>query len=326
MDNSEALLQGKSRDDSIDYHKLSGVLNYEVKENEVRLNFEYASLAVRFLTADIFRVIMAHSKQEINYKSTQAVTEHSLSYHNFKLSETESELLIKTDKLILKISKEKFKLRVLNKEGKLIHQDYSEYALGWKKQKVRAWKSFNENERFYGLGEKTGWLDKKGRRYEMWNHDTFLPHVSDTDPLYQSIPFLISFNQEHSYGIYFDNSYRSFFDLGSEGQDYYSFWAEGGELDYYFFNGPSLKEVVSRYSKITGTMPLPPKWSLGYHQSRYSYYPQAEVEQLVETFRDKEIPCDAFQFDIHYMDQYKIYTWDEDRFPDPEAMISNLDA
>ncbi|MFW5987841.1 MAG: glycoside hydrolase family 31 protein [bacterium] len=326
MDNSEALLQGKSRDDSIDYHKLSGVLNYEVKENEVRLNFEYASLAVRFLTADIFRVIMAHSKQEINYKSTQAVTEHSLSYHNFKLSETESELLIKTDKLILKISKEKFKLRVLNKEGKLIHQDYSEYALGWKKQKVRAWKSFNENERFYGLGEKTGWLDKKGRRYEMWNHDTFLPHVSDTDPLYQSIPFLISFNQEHSYGIYFDNSYRSFFDLGSEGQDYYSFWAEGGELDYYFFNGPSLKEVVSRYSKITGTMPLPPKWSLGYHQSRYSYYPQAEVEQLVETFRDKEIPCDAFHFDIHYMDQYKIYTWDEDRFPDPEAMISNLDA
>ena len=324
MDNSEALLQGKSRDDSSDYHKLSGILNYEINDNEIKFNFEHASLAIRFLTADIFRVIMAHSNQKINYKSTDAVIEHNLIYDDFNFEEKDNELIIKTEKLILKIEKEKFLLKVYNKQGKLIHKDHSQYALGWKKQKVRAWKSFEQNERFYGLGEKTGWLDKKGRLYEMWNHDTFVPHVSDTDPLYQSIPFLIGFNQENSYGIYFDNSYKSFFDLGSEGQDYYSFWAEGGDLDYYFFNGPSLKEVISKYSQVTGTMPLPPKWSLGYHQSRYSYYPQAEVDQLVKTFREKEIPCDAFHFDIHYMDQYKIYTWDEDRFPDPEAMFSNM--
>lgn len=325
MDNSEALLQGKSRDDSSDYHKLSGILNYETKDNLIKLNFEHASLVIKFLTADIFRVIMAHSNQEINYKSTDAVIEHNLSYDNYELEDNEQELIINTDKLVLKIKKEKFLLQVFNKKGKLIHTDYDEYSLGWKKQKVRAWKSFKGNERFYGLGEKTGWLDKKGRRYEMWNHDTFVPHVSDTDPLYQSIPFLISFDPDNSYGIYFDNSYKSFFDLGSEGQDYYSFWAEGGKLDYYFFNGPSLKQVINKYSELTGTMPLPPKWSLGYHQSRYSYYPQAEVDKLVKTFRDKEIPCDAFHFDIHYMDQYKIYTWDEDRFPDPKAMIANLE-
>jgi len=88
MDNSKTLLQKKTKDNSIDYHKLNAVLDYEVKENELRLNFEYASLVIRFLTADIFRVIMAHSKQEISYKSTQAVTEHGLSYQNFKLNET----------------------------------------------------------------------------------------------------------------------------------------------------------------------------------------------------------------------------------------------
>ncbi len=325
MDNSDALLQGKSRDNSNDYHKLSGILNYEIKDNEIRLNFKHASLAVRFLTADIFRVIMAHSDQKISYKSTEAVIEHNLTYDDFIFNEKDSELIIKTDKLVIKLKKENFLLEVFNKQGKLIHKDHNEYALGWKKQKVRAWKSFEQSQRFYGLGEKTGWLDKKGRLYEMWNHDTFLPHVSDTDPLYQSIPFLIAFNPKNSYGIYFDNSYKSFFDLGSEGQDYYSFWAEGGELDYYFINGPSLKDVVSKYSQITGTMQLPPKWSLGYHQSRYSYYPQTEVEQLLKTFRDKEIPCDAFHFDIHYMDQYKIYTWDEDRFPDPKAMLSKME-
>jgi alpha-glucosidase len=325
MDNSETLLQGKSsRDDSIDYHKLSEILNYKIEDNQIRFNFKNASLVIRFLNADIFRIIMANSKQQFNYKSTEAVIDHNLSYNDFKFEENNKELIIKTDKLVIKIQKEKFFLQVFNKEGKLIHQDYSKYSLGWKKKKLRAWKSFKNNERFYGLGEKTGWLDKKGRLYEMWNHDTFVPHVSDTDPLYQSIPFLISFNQNNSYGIYFDNSYKTYFDLGSEGQPYYSFWAEGGVLDYYFFNGPSLKEVVSKYSKITGTMPLPPKWSLGYHQSRYSYYPQAEVAELVKKFRAKEIPCDAFHFDIHYMDQYKIYTWDEDRFPDPAAMISKM--
>ncbi|CCU81150.1 Alpha-glucosidase [Halanaerobium saccharolyticum subsp. saccharolyticum DSM 6643] len=325
MDNSETLLQGKSsRDDSIDYHKLSGILNYKIEDNQIRFNFKNASLVIRFLTADIFRIIMANSKQQFNYKSTEAVIDHNLSYNDFKFEENNKELIIKTEKLVIKIEKEKFFLQVFNKEGKLIHQDYSKYSLGWKKKKLRAWKSFKNNERFYGLGEKTGWLDKKGRLYEMWNHDTFVPHVSDTDPLYQSIPFLISFNQNNSYGIYFDNSYRTYFDLGSEGQPYYSFWAEGGVLDYYFFNGPSLKEVISKYSKITGTMPLAPKWSLGYHQSRYSYYPQAKVAELVKKFRDKEIPCDAFHFDIHYMDQYKIYTWNEDRFPDPAAMISKM--
>ena len=325
MDNSETLLQGKSsRDDSIDCHKLSGILNYKIEDNQIRFNFKNASLVIRFLTADIFRIIMANSKQQFNYKSTEAVIDHNLSYNDFEFEENNKELIIKTEKLVIKIQKEKFFLQVFNKEGKLIHQDYNKYSLGWKKQKLRAWKSFKNNERFYGLGEKTGWLDKKGRLYEMWNHDTFVPHVSDTDPLYQSIPFLISFNQNNSYGIYFDNSYKTYFDLGSEGQPYYSFWAEGGVLDYYFFNGPSLKEVVSKYSKITGTMPLPPKWSLGYHQSRYSYYPQAEVAELVKKFRAKEIPCDAFHFDIHYMDQYKIYTWDEDRFPDPAAMISKM--
>ncbi|RCW58747.1 glycoside hydrolase family 31 protein [Halanaerobium sp. ST460_2HS_T2] len=324
MDNSEALLQGKSRDDSSDYNKLQGILNYRIRNNKIIFEFKHAEAVIKFLSADSFRLIMAHSNQSINYRSTPAVIKHNLSYDNFDIKEKDNQIIIETEKLLLKVKKDKFLLKVYDKKGNLIHQDYSNHALGWKKQKVRAWKSFKNNERFYGLGEKTGWLDKKGRRYEMWNHDTFVPHVDDTDPLYQSIPFLISYSPENSYGIYFDNSYRSFFDLGSEGQDYYSFWAEGGDLDYYFLNGPSIKEVIQKYSNITGRMPLPPKWSLGYHQSRYSYYPQAEVEQLVKTFRDKEIPCDAFHFDIHYMDEYKIYTWDEDRFPDPEAMFTNM--
>ena len=108
MDNSEALLQGKSRDDSNDYHKLSGILNYEIEDNKIIFNFEHASLAVKFLTADIFRVTMAHSNQEINFKSTAAVIEHQLSYTDYDLEEKEEEIVIKTEALVLKIKKDKF--------------------------------------------------------------------------------------------------------------------------------------------------------------------------------------------------------------------------
>ena len=132
MDNSETLLQDKSsRDDSIDYHKLSGILNYKIEDNQIRFNFKYASLVIRFLTADIFRIIMANSKQQFNYKSTEAVIDHNLSYNDFEFEENNKELIIKTEKLVIKIQKEKFFLQVFNKEGKLIHQDYSKYSLGW---------------------------------------------------------------------------------------------------------------------------------------------------------------------------------------------------
>ncbi|MFW5686696.1 MAG: alpha-glucosidase, partial [Halanaerobium sp.] len=103
MDNSQALLQGKSRDDSSDYHKLQGVLNYEVKDNKVLFDFEYASIAIELLRADIFRVVMAHSNQPLNYKTTEAVVEHNLSLDNFEVEEKKEKIVIETEELQLKI-------------------------------------------------------------------------------------------------------------------------------------------------------------------------------------------------------------------------------
>ncbi len=324
LDNSQELLKEISGDNTEKYKKVGAVKNYKIKNNEIHIELEYKKIIIYFLSADIFRVSMKDRDEIRKITTTAAVIDHDLYYTQFNIKDFDQKININTENISLVINKNNFALQVYNQKNNLIHSDYIEHALGWKKKKIRAWKKLNADDRFYGLGEKTGWLDKKGRKYEMWNHDTFAPHVSDTDPLYQSIPFLIGFNRGIASGIYFDNSYRSYFDLGSEGQDYYSFWADGGKMDYYFFNGPSIKDVISRYSKITGKMPLPPKWSLGYHQSRYSYYPEEEVKELVNNFRKREIPCDAVHFDIHYMDQFKIYTWDEERFPDPKNMLDDL--
>jgi alpha-glucosidase len=109
-----------------------------------------------------------------------------------------------------------------------------------------------------------------------------------------------------------------------ESPDRYSFGAEGGEMNYYFFWGPDPKTVLKRYTELVGRAPMPPLWAIGYHQCRYSYYPDKEVRFIADNFRTRHIPCDALFLDIHYMDGYRIFTWDKSRFPDPSGLIRDL--
>ena len=248
----------------------------------------------------------------------------NLEYKNFEIFDKNNELVVKTDNLNIKIAKNSFSLAFYDKKGDLIHED-AEDALKWNKNEVWTKKKTNKDEYFYGLGEKTGFLNKKGKKYTMWNSDVFKAHIETTDPLYISIPFYLATDTQKSYGIYFDNSYKSFFDFRINENNEYSFGAQGGKLDYYFINGPQSKDVIKKYTQITGKMNLPPKWSLGYHQSRYSYASEEEVKEISSKFREKNIPCDVIHLDIHYMDDYRVFTWDEEKFPEPDKLLTNLD-
>ena len=97
-------------------------------------------------------------------------------------------------------------------------------------------------------------------------------------------------------------------------------------MNYYFIFGPELSSVVEKYSLITGTPELPPLWALGYHQSKWSYYPEKKVKELAKEFRKRKIPCDAIHLDIEYMEEFKCFTWDESRFPDPRRLVAELEA
>ncbi|MDE5748331.1 MAG: glycoside hydrolase family 31 protein [Acetatifactor sp.] len=170
------------------------------------------------------------------------------------------------------------------------------------------------DEHFYGLGDKTGFLDKRNYDYEMWNTDNPDPQVDSFKALYKSIPFFMALTGEHVYGIFLDNTYKSFFNMGQESQEYYYFGAAAGNLDYYYMAGNSMAEVLSHYTYLTGTCPLPQKWTLGYHQSRWGYTTQEDVEEIARGMREKDIPCDVIHFDIDYMQDYKVFTWNERRY------------
>jgi alpha-glucosidase len=188
---------------------------------------------------------------------------------------------------------------------------------------IAASKKLGFDEHFYGLGEKAGRLDKRRDKFVNWNSDT-PGYTEGKDPIYQTIPFYIGLQHNAAYGIFFDNSYRSYFDFGHSSQQRAWFGAEGGEMNYYFFYGPSIKSILSRYADLTGHMPLPPMWALGNQQSRWGYYPDTMVEQVVQEYRQRDLPLDVVHLDIDFMNGYRIFTFDTKRFPNPKGLTDKL--
>jgi alpha-glucosidase len=174
-------------------------------------------------------------------------------------------------------------------------------------------------ERYFGLGEKTGPLNRRGLRYTFWNTDT-LPHLPDTDPMYQSIPFLLVWSQGRVHGLFLDEPARSQIDLACSDPERLTWEVEGPELDLYAILGPTPQEVLERYTALTGRPAMPALWVLGAHQSRWGYSSAEEIRSVIEGYRRHALPLDAVHLDIDYMNAYKVFTFDPQRFPDPLAL------
>ena len=231
--------------------------------------------------------------------------------------------VVDTGTLQLRIEKSPLRISFLDKSGKLISEDQPKFPVSYNGTAFRVWKSMPIDEHYFGLGDKTGPLDHRNLDFTMWNMDMFGWQES-TDPLYKTIPFFLGVRHGSTYGIFLDNTYRSSFDFGKESRDAYSFGAENGELNYYFFYGPDPKKVVSDFTALTGRTPLPPLFALGYQQCRYSYFPEARVREIADNFRKRKIPADVIYLDIDYQDKNRPFTVDRERFPHFEQMIKDL--
>jgi alpha-glucosidase len=241
----------------------------------------------------------------------------------FEVTEDGDTIHLKTSAVSIRINKKPFTVVFLTPAGELLNEDDAGLGTRWHGEQASVYKKLQEEERFIGLGEKNGPLDRRGKGYINWNTDNFA-YSPDADPLYCSVPFYIGIHHNLVYGIYLDNSSRTQFNFGASNDRFASITADGGDLNYYFINGNSVADILKSYTHITGRMPLPPLWSIGYQQCRYSYYPDREVISIAENFRERDFPGDAIVLDIHYMDAYKIFTWDKKHFPDPKSMISKL--
>lgn len=238
-------------------------------------------------------------------------------------SKTEVTLRVGTTVVIAK--KTPLLINFTDSAGKALLADEATLPMAFDGQRLRVWKAMPPDENYYGLGDKTGPMNRRGRAFTMWNTDVF-GWGESTDPMYKDIPFFIGLRKGAAWGIFFDNTWRTSFDFGKESPDYFSFGSEGGELNYYFLAGPEPKKVVQEFTALVGRAPLPPLWTLGYQQSRYSYYPEARVREVAATLREKKIPADVIYLDIDYQHGNAPFTVNREYFPHFEQMIADLRA
>lgn len=189
---------------------------------------------------------------------------------------------------------------------------------------IQVIKQMEGDECFYGLGDKTGFLNKRGYEYEMWNSDLPQPQVDSFKSLYKSIPFTIVLREKAVFGLFFDNPYHSYFDMGKESPDCYFYGVQDGNLDYYMIVGQTMAKVVSGYTYLTGTTPTPQRFTLGHQQSRWGYITEEDIYDIAGKMRENDIPCDVIHLDIDYMDAYKVFTWNKEHYKDPAAFVDKL--
>ena len=323
--------------------EISSINSFNDTGKGIELDCSNAYVSLEVIAKDIVRVRVGVKEKSLGGKYLEdysyAVREDlpaSSAIYNIK--NNASSVVLSTEVLDVVLNKAPLLIDFVDKNGFSIISDFS--PMNWKKidhkgsstglsgvnvegHDVVVTKKLSYGEHFYGLGEKTGKLDKRRAKYQMWNTDAYGYGV-DSDPLYQSHPFFIGLKEGKAYGVFFDNSYRTHFDMGNSFEDRYIFSGEGGEIDYYIMAGSSVKDVIKSFSYLTGYMPMPPKWALGHMLCRYSYFPDKEVIDIVTKARQKKIPLDVIWLDIDYMDEYRIFTWDKSRFPDLKGMIDQI--
>jgi len=172
----------------------------------------------------------------------------------------------------------------------------------------------------YGTGEVAGPLLRNEQVITCWNFDAY-GYGRNTKALYQSHPWVLAVRKDGtSFGVLADTTWKCWISL----VDGIKFTAEGPSFPVIIIDRSSPQEVLKALAGLTGTMPLPPRWALGYHQCRYSYYPDKRVREIAKEFRSRKIPCDVIWMDIHYMDGYRIFTFDKKHFPNPAGLNDYL--
>lgn len=193
---------------------------------------------------------------------------------------------------------------------------------GKEKGHASAYLDVPQGTSLYGGGEVTGSLLRNGQSIKLWNTDSGAYSVDNGKRLYQSHPWVMGVRPDGtSFGILFDTPYKAELTTTDER---INFETEGELFRIFVIDRESPQAVIKGLAELIGTMPMVPRWALGYQQCRFSYTPASRVIEIADTFRIKRIPCDVMWMDIDYMDGYRIFTFNPQTFPDPAALNRDL--
>jgi alpha-glucosidase len=309
--------------------------------SSVRLRVGLATIEVTALAPDLFRVGFFPQGRPVDYSSV-AVVARDWRVGPVTIVEGSNQVTLATTAATAQLSLDPFRIGFTDPSGRAFATDDEELGMGWFTASgeapivdlpnqsaalgtpVRVYKQHLAGEHYFGCGERTGELDKTGSRQVFWNIDPPRGHTALQSNLYASIPFTLVLSEGQAWGFFLDSTTRVDFDLAHDDSQRAWFGAGGGDLVYYVFCGPTPRDVLARYTDLTGHTPLPPVWALGNGQSRFSYETAEEVLQIARSFRERDLPCDTLYLDIDTLDGYRVFTWNPVGFPDPEGLLAEL--
>lgn len=287
--------------------------NAEPLVGGARFHFDRGDLEVQYLAGDLVRVTWSPGTLPIPYalagkvwpRVTAGLREHTGGW------------VLSGDGLRVEVGHEGI-LRFIDLSGRVLREDAPPLRRG---EEVTLRSALRPEEHLYGLGSRTVPLNLRGGTYRMWNRDPGGAYGPSDDPIYLCIPVYLAVHDDGSYLVFYENCNRGTFTLDEAAEARF----EGGALRYYVIPGPPAR-ALGRYTELTGRPPLPPRWALGYHQSRWSYDTASEVRAVAQSFRDHELPLSAIHLDIDYMDGFRVFTADRGRFPALPDLARDLRA
>ncbi|NHK31019.1 MAG: DUF4968 domain-containing protein [Asgard group archaeon] len=313
------------------WKKIGGIVSSKELGNTIQIECENGFLEIKLVSPTIWRVRASKyklPKEHQSYAAKEPSTTASLrvvkEYGRIILKENKN--VLRSNDIIIKISENDSTISFERINGEVLHVDKESIAWSRNGSWAKCLKFYPKKVYHLGFGEKTGKLVKNGKKMVFWNTDPAIYGKND-DPLYQSEPIQIAASEDGSaHGIFYDNHHYSIIKPEKDEGANVKYYTEREPLCYYVFSGPTLKDVSRQIGLLNGCISFPPRWVLGHHQSRWSYYPESQVREIAKKFREKNIPCDSIHLDIDYMRGFRCFTWDENRFPDPAKLSSDLRA
>jgi len=297
-----------------------------------RMVFEQAELEIRFLASDVVRLSWGPGPEPVPYALDGEVRWPAPDVEASPLPA--GGLVLRGSELTVSVDGEG-SVRVARPDGTVLRTEAPpvRHGLGWQLRH-----GMRPGEQFGGLGEQSAGVDLRGGRFTLWNTDAGGSWSSGRGPLYLGIPVVIGTHPEGDILTFYENSTRGDFSFGSttgvpetpgEAADRRrsagtaTVGFAGGILRHYVMVG-RVPHLLDRYTELTGRPALPPRWALGYHQSRWGYKNEADVREVVGGYRSLALPLSAVHLDIDYMDGYRVFTFDRTRFPDPSSLASEM--
>lgn len=323
------------------------VNSYTTERSKNRLTFqcqtnqgEKASIKFDVCSPNIVRLQMIprnfqSNRQSLRQEYLSLIVKVNWPETGFKVNEYPNHIKVKTDNLLVSIRTDSWGFALYDSDENLICREnpvdldvlgnLRVIPLGFQVKEESTPKAYETmylapDEHLYGFGEKFTPLDKRGQKIVSWNVDAL---GASSEKSYKNIPFFMS---SRGYGIFINSTGRIEYNLGTKSPISYNFEVIDNKLDYFIIYGPTFKNILKIYTKITGCAPVPPKWSFGLWMSKAGYKSREEIESVSQNLRSNDIPCDVINLDPWWMIDGKWcnFKWNRKSFPKPDEMIEKL--